>query len=56
MLQIEITDVNGKSCGLYRPGNNRIHSEDISMLNNGLYFAKVIDSANRISVKKFIKN
>lgn len=53
---LEIIDLNGKIVSLNKPNNVNILTEDIQAYKPGIYFAKVIDTDNRISVKRFIKN
>jgi hypothetical protein len=55
MSSIELFDISGKSIGFFKTMNSLVHTQDISTLQPGIYFAKVLDATNRTSVKKFIK-
>ncbi|MBN2274461.1 MAG: T9SS type A sorting domain-containing protein [Bacteroidales bacterium] len=51
-----ILDINGKVISAYTIGEEMVLCIPLAFLDNGLYYAKLIDNSNLISVGKFVKH
>lgn len=52
---VEIYDINGKLMNVVTPNTNNFATITVSSLASGIYFVKVVDVNQKITVKKFVK-
>jgi LEA14-like dessication related protein len=52
---VEIYDINGKLLKVISPNSDNFVSINVTSLSTGIYFVKVFDMNQKVSVKKFVK-
>ena len=55
ITNIKLMDISGKEINIYNKIANNIANIDVSELQNGIYFVKILTSKNLVIIKKFVK-